>query len=152
MMIIYKDTVSAVLSLMLGVIVLLNSQHLEIGTLSDLGLGFVPTMLGTLFCVFGVLLIIKPGNEILELPKFNFRAVSILLTSFVLFSNIIESTGLIITVLLVSVTTRMMYRGLTMSNTIILSILNTALVVILFHYILELHITLYPKWTFLTIL
>lgn len=152
MMIIYKDTVSAVLSLMLGVIVLLNSRHLEIGTLSDLGLGFVPTMLGILLCVFGVLLIIKPGNEILDLPKFNFRAISILLASFVLFSNIIESTGLLITVLLVSVTTRLMYQGLTMSNTIILSILNTALVVILFHYILELHITLYPKWTFLTIL
>ena len=103
------DVLSGAIPMVLGVIFLAASRRLPFGTLSHMGPGFFPISLSVLLFLFGVLILVRglrsPTASHPQWPALRpFIAIS---ACPILFALLIETAGLVISVIAVCVVARM---------------------------------------------
>jgi putative tricarboxylic transport membrane protein len=140
-----SDAVAGVLIMIVAAVFFYGASKLRAGTLDRMGPGYVPIAMAIFLFVMGVVLTIQAFVTRGEGAQFpSLRPTLVVVLSPLLFALLIGRVGLVLTVLIVTAFARFaepQKRGLEM---VLLPVLMTVFCVIVFIYLLNLTIPLWP--------
>jgi hypothetical protein len=140
-----SDAAAGVLVMLVAVLFFYGAWKLRTGTLERMGPGYVPLVVASfLFLLGGVLTIrsLRKRSNQAQFPAL--RPTMVVVLSPVLFALLISRVGLVITVLIVSSFARLAQPQKRSLEMFVLPVLLTVFCVIVFSYLLNLTIPLWP--------
>jgi len=93
----YRDIIGGLLLTALGVFIVVSAQRYELGTLSSMGPGYFPTMLGGLMAVFGLMIAVPALFRTGESLDINWRGYALVVGSLIFFALALRPLGLLLT-------------------------------------------------------
>lgn len=141
-----NDLLSGLLMLALGLTFAWLSSGLKFGSASRMGAGFVPTLLSWSLVVIGVVLVTRSGRSVEFADEWpTLRAVSVICLSPVVFGLLIQTAGLVITVVATSVLARLAMHGRIQVIDIISAVTLAAFCSLVFVIILGQSLSIWPS-------
>lgn len=142
-----RDIFLAVVVVIGGIIVMISSYQLQMGTLARIGSGAFPFALGFLFVFLGVLNYLFNSTEDSQEIKFKYRNFIGIIGTVIFFAISIEKLGILITSFFCVIISRIIVSGKDFMKTILLAIIVSILAFVIFSIILRLPLPLYPQFT-----
>lgn len=131
-----------------GAAAIVLSRADEMGSASQMGPAYFPTLLGAVLLILGVLVIIRAlRSGPLPLPSFAGRPLLLVLAAIALFALCIAKAGLIVTTLAVVILSRFARAEYAWRETVLLAVALAAFCTVLFHFGLGLQLPLLPVLT-----
>ncbi|MEJ5358142.1 MAG: tripartite tricarboxylate transporter TctB family protein [Desulfobacterales bacterium] len=146
-----KDLLTGVLFLAFGLAAMGLSLGLKIGTAARMGPGYFPFALGLLLAALGGVLVVRglrPGPPRGEWPTLRPKPLLIVLSSVLLFSQVLIPLGLLLSTALLVVLSSLAGHEFRLRETLLNAAALVAVVVVLFVYLLEFPIPLGPSLRF----
>ena len=130
-----------------GVGALLMARNYTMGTAFRMGTGYFPVMLASLLIVVGIIvacLALKSGE--VKVPEIAWRPLVMISAAVAVFGLIINSVGLLLATLVMSVVSRLARPGYSWKETAVLSAALSVLSAVVFYYGLRIQMPLLPTW------
>ena len=140
------DVVAGLIVIVLGAAFLYIGKSLRPGVLNQMGPGYVPQSISYILIALGVFIAIRgflTAPQVVEWPLA--RPVIVVLACPILFALLIGRAGLVLTVLVVSSVARLAQPQKLGAEAIIMPVLLAIFCVVLFSYLLNLSIPLWPQ-------
>jgi len=93
----YRDIIGGLLLAALGVFIVLYSRRYDLGTLSSMGPGYFPTVLGGLMALFGVMIALPAFFRSGDRLNINWRGYVFVVGSLMFFALALRPLGLLLT-------------------------------------------------------
>lgn len=93
----YRDIIGGLLLAALGVFIVLYSRRYDLGTLSSMGPGYFPTVLGGLMALFGLMIALPAFFRSGESLDINWRGYLFVVGSLIFFALALRPLGLLLT-------------------------------------------------------
>lgn len=93
----YRDIIGGLLLAALGVFIVLYSRRYDLGTLSSMGPGYFPTVLGGLMALFGVMIALPAFFRSGDGLNINWRGYVFVVGSLMFFALALRPLGLLLT-------------------------------------------------------
>jgi Tripartite tricarboxylate transporter TctB family len=147
-----KDLISGLCLIILGNLAISESLQHELGTLSHMGSGFFPMVLGILLILLGTLLCffqdsstekISPNTVLDHCPEPDWRGISCIVLGILSFIAIGQLFGLIPATLLCVYFAARGDRTCTNTEALVLSIIMCVIAVFFFHLVMHVQFTLF---------
>jgi len=140
-----KDFYSGLLFIFFGLLALIVSRSYPIGTAMHMGPRYFPTIIGGLLVLLGLVIVVigllKTGREI---NVWAARPIVMVLASVVAFAFMVRPLGLVLATLALVVISCLGLSGSRLRDIVVLSLLLTALAVVIFIYGVGLPLTVWP--------
>ncbi|MGP9677919.1 tripartite tricarboxylate transporter TctB family protein [Halomonas sp. AOP27-A1-41] len=91
-----RDFLAGLMCLVLSICVLWQAQDYSLGTLRNMGPGYLPRVLGCFLGALGVLIMAFSAKTATDFPKINVRALVCITTGIVVFASLMNPAGLFI--------------------------------------------------------
>lgn len=145
-----KEALSAILIMLIGCATIIGSFNYSIGTLSRMGSGYFPLVLGIALIIIGILMLVsspvKPDNDSsIDKEKPQYRAWGCVIISIVLFIVLGKFGGLVPATFALVAVSALANSSNTLKTALFLSGATTVIAVIIFHYGLQMQIPLF-RW------
>lgn len=148
-----KDIIAGALFVAFGGVAVVLSVGYKVGTAGHMGPGYVPLIFAGGMAIFGGLIAVRGIADVLsdtsrsdvDLKSWSPRPLFAVLIGILVFAALIKPAGLIIASLALLVCGSQGVKGQRLSETVSLSIGLTALVVIVFVYLIGVRIELLPS-------
>jgi hypothetical protein len=144
--VINRDAVGGILLALIGAgIAIFSYANYPIGTISRMGAGMFPAMLGIGLTVVSIAMIIKSLSSGREEIHINVRAGSTILASLVLFAVIVPLFGILPALLALIILSSWAVPDRRIVPTLIFAVVVTIAIAFLFVYVMNLHLPL-VRW------
>jgi len=138
MSLVSKDTIGGFFTLLLGLSVLIfSASTLPVGSLTEMGPGFVPVLLGSLLFIFGTLIVIlgvRTGSS--AITPSPLRSTLLITASPIAFALLVRPIGLAMAVFAASLLTSIASPNAKLGMSLLISASLTILSIALFSYAL----------------
>ncbi len=144
-----KDFLTGVMFLLFGTAAMVLSLGLKIGNAAKMGPGYFPFALGALLAVLGIVLLMKGvvrAGETRGWPVLQLKPVAIVLSSVVLFSQILRPLGLLLSTAVLVVLASMASHEFRWKEALLNAAVLVAIVVGVFFYFLEFQLPIWPAF------
>jgi hypothetical protein len=143
-----KDLVAGALFVAIGLFFAIASLEYRLGTLARMGPGFFPLLLGSLLVLLGIGVIVTAfggdPEEDGKLETLNLRGLSIVVVATLAFALLIQSFGLLLTLVICSGLTSLAGPGAKLKTILINMAVQLVIGFGIFHLLLKLQIPLLP--------
>lgn len=137
---------SAIFFFAFGVLTVAFGMQYELGTASQMGPGFFPVILGGLLALVGIGVGIQAiSSETVEMPAIDWRALIVIPSAVILSALLIETAGLIVSVMVLVLIASAADREFKLSRAVAAAVVLAALAWTIFIFALDLRI---PTWGF----
>jgi len=141
-----QDFAFAVFSIVLGGAGYFGAQHLERGTPARMGPGFIPTALSLALCAMGLILLAwsLARSRRLAVEPWALKNLAIIFGSMAAFALTLKPLGLALSLMLLVVISSFAAADRRWHETVILAVVAAVVSIVLFVYLLGLHIPVWP--------
>jgi putative tricarboxylic transport membrane protein len=143
-----QDLAAGALLCVVGILGWLLIRALPMGTAFRMGPAYIPTVVSWMIAGVGLILIVRslvvPGPRI---EARHARPLWVVLGAFTLFGLVIEGGGLVVASLALVLAARLAARERRWLEAIVIGLVLTAFAVLLFHALLGLPMSVWPRWT-----
>ncbi|MCK0206449.1 tripartite tricarboxylate transporter TctB family protein [Starkeya koreensis] len=141
-----KDFLGGLLLVAIGAGAAFISRSYPMGTLRQMGPGFMPFSLALLLMGLGLLLALRAPHDGEELEwGGGLRPVLVVLGAVLLFAQVLEPLGLVLSSMILIIASSLAHTPFRLRETLLLSVGLTVGVVLLFAYALEIPFALWPR-------
>lgn len=140
-----KDLAAGGLFFLIGLGMVVVAFDYRMGTLLRMGPGFFPVMVGGLMALTGIAIAAKAlvvGGG--AAPRLALRPFVVLLAAIVVFALTLETLGLVLSTVLLTLTSRLAISPVHWKGALLLSAALVLVAVLIFDLLLELPLTLWP--------
>lgn len=147
-----KDFWSGVLFVLLGIFFIVFAQRHELGTASRMGPAYFPTLLGALMAIVGAIVALRGLVKAPETPeegrveKFHWGVLVLILGSVVIFSLLLSTFGLMISLAAMIVVSMFASRTVNWKETIGMIVLLDALAYVIFVLGVGMYVPVWPSF------
>ncbi|MBD3895934.1 tripartite tricarboxylate transporter TctB family protein [Halomonas sp. ML-15] len=142
-----RDFLAGIACLLMSSLVLWKSQEYAFGSLQRMGPGFMPTMLGIMLAICGVIIMLFSKKTAGTFPRINVRALFFITIGILTFSLLMDRLGVFVATILLVFICRLSESGNKFLSTLMLSLALCALVYLIFSLGLSMPLRLFP-WSF----
>lgn len=122
-------------------------QNYKIGTLSQMGPGYFPMVLGFILSVLGLLVTLSAFNRSGESPKVSWKSLFIIIGSIVLFGAALKDLGIILSTMITLLVASLADEEITWKGRIMLIATVTPIIYIIFIFGLGMPLRIWP-WSY----
>jgi hypothetical protein len=142
-----RDFLGGLLLIGFGLAALLIARDYRMGTSFRMGPGYFPVVLAGLLITIGIIIAISSlkASE-LNAPQLAWRPLLVVTGAVVLFGLLINSTGLLLTTVLLIAASRLSRAGYPWIETAVLAALLSLLCALVFSFALKIQMPLLPTW------
>jgi Tripartite tricarboxylate transporter TctB family len=144
-----KDFASGLLYIILGIAFAITSYGYRMGTASRMGPGYFPFWLGVLMAVIGALVLlgsVRPHAEPETMERWALRPLFIVLASVVVFGLLLDTLGLVLSLIMLVVGSSLASHEFTWRATLINTVVLIAFSLVVFVYALNLQFPVWPTF------
>lgn len=143
----WKDFWSGVLLISIGIAVFAAGRLYEVGTAAEMGPGYFPMMMGGITAALGLILCfagLSPGAQEDKVEEFSWRVLLWILGPIVLFGMLLETIGLILSLLILVIASSVASREFSLRVAFISAVVLIAVSLAIFVWGLSLQFSLWP--------
>ncbi|WP_417583807.1 tripartite tricarboxylate transporter TctB family protein [Nitrincola sp.] len=139
-----RESLSGLVTIAFGLLVVIESTSYNIGNLLRMGPGYFPLMLGVAITFIGIIILIKSAFVQTTMDKIQWRPLIFIMIGLVCFGLAINSLGIIVATTALVVASRLSEKALSWRNTFILALCLNVMVYVVFIYGLSIPLKLFP--------
>jgi uncharacterized membrane protein YidH (DUF202 family) len=142
-----KDLLAGLMFLAFGIGASVIAHGYTLGTLTRMGSGFFPTVIGVLIAIMGLIIairaILKPESSE-PVPTIEFRPVIFIALAIIVFGILIDDYGLVAALAALIVIARLAGREGSLAELALMVVVLITVVIGIFIYALNIHFNLWP--------